>query len=104
MPQKTGAVFVLNNVLTESCTITTDPKDYVSAACTVKAAEGMDALLEFVLLQNGEEILTADLNASLTEGENSIQVLVRLGAAATGEYVGRLFINGELIGEKSVTA
>ena len=104
VPLDTGAVFVLNNVLTETCTITTDPNDFVSADCTVKAAEGMDALLEFVLLQGDKEVVTAKLSASLNEGENSIQVLIRLGSAASGEYTGRLYVNGELIGESSVTA
>ena len=104
VPVNKGGVFVVNSVLSETCTITTDPKDFLSADCTVQAKGRTDAALEFVLLQKDKELLHCKLDASLKEGENSIQVLIRLEGAASGEYVGRLYVNGDFIGECSVTA
>ncbi len=104
VPVNKGGVFVINNVISETCTITTDPKDFLSADCTVQAKESADAALEFVLLQKDQELLHCKLDASLQEGENSIQVLIRLEGPASGEYVGRLYVNGDFIGECSVTA
>ena len=92
------------NATPRTCTITTDPKDFLSADCTVQAKGRTDAALEFVLLQKDKELLHCKLDASLKEGENSIQVLIRLEGAASGEYVGRLYVNGDFIGECSVTA
>ena len=98
VPLSPGGVFVINNVLSESCTITSDAKDLLIADCTVEAEEGMDAELKFELLQKDTQIMSVSLSASLKEGENTIQVLIRLGEPVSGEYVGKLYINGEFIG------
>ena len=87
-----------------TCTITTDPKNFIGADCTLKAASGAEADVRFVLMQGGQEVISAAAKVSFNEGENTIQVLIRLTDTASGEYTGKLYIGGELIGESSVTA
>ena len=98
VPLESGGVFVINGVLSDSCVITTAPKDLLIADCTVSAETGMDAELEYILTQGEKELIHTKLSASLAEGENSVQVLLRLDGPVSGEYTGTLFINGERIG------
>lgn len=104
VPLNTGAVFVINGKQAGDCTIKTDPKDYIVFNCTMKVKDSLDANMKFVLLQGGNEVLTAEKTITIAGGENTVQMLVRVGGTAIGQYTGRLYINGELIGEGSVTA
>ena len=104
VPTVDGAVFVVNKVQLGTCTITTDPKNFIGADCTLKAASGAEADVRFVLMQGGREVISAAAKVTFNEGENTIQVLIRLTDTASGEYTGKLYIGGELIGESSVTA
>lgn len=101
VPLEPGGVFVINNVLADNCTITSNPKDLLIADCTLKSEEAAEVELEFKLFQDEKEIMTAGMTAALEEGENTIQVLIRLEGSVSGKYQGRLYVNGALIGSES---